>query len=362
MKTERISGGQLIAMMFWAIMGTAVLTLPVLIGIHAPRDAWMAAVIFTLGGIPLSLIVGALSKKMENMNFIHFLEVVFGMVIGKIMAALFLTWLFHATALVIWQTGNFTRKSLLPNTPFLFTILILLLPVIYGAYKGLEAMSRSSHVIFMLTFLPLFVLFLLNIPDFDPENLLPVLDDGIIPVLRSSLAPLAWAGEIVLVLFFVPNITPRNKTGTYAVYTILLIGIGGIMNELFYTAVFGPLRQHLSNPFLALIKHIPPTAFIERYDVVFSTVNILGNFVKMSVFVYALVQGCSQFFGQKNNKVLIPPIIGILLFITLRAVRSQTALIHYLDSVFPLHTIPLLYGLPLLTLITARFIKKINHI
>ena len=47
MQKYRISAGQLIGMMFWTIMGTAVISLPVLIGLHAPRDAWAAAVLFT---------------------------------------------------------------------------------------------------------------------------------------------------------------------------------------------------------------------------------------------------------------------------------------------------------------------------
>ena len=57
MQKYGISAGQIIGMMFWTIMGTAVISLPVTIGLHAPRDAWAAAVLFTIGGMALGLIV-----------------------------------------------------------------------------------------------------------------------------------------------------------------------------------------------------------------------------------------------------------------------------------------------------------------
>lgn len=361
MENGRISGGQLISIMFWTIMGTAMLSLPVLIGIHAPRDAWMAAVIFIIGGVALCFIIGALAKMFPGRDFVLYVQEVFGKWLGKVLIAIFLTWLFHTTSLVIWQITSFTKLSLLPNTPLLVISSIFFLPSIYAIYTGLEGIARSVQFIFTPTFLILLLLFLLHIPEVDLLNLMPIFDDGIPNILRASLAPLAWAGEIMFVLFLVPYIKGAGKTTFYSAITIILIGIGGILNEFFYTAVFGSLRQYLISPFYTIIRYIRPTAFVERYDIFFVTINLTGNFVKLSVFIYILVICLAQFFGMKNYRSLILPVAITLLILTNFTVRSSFELIHHLDTMFPLYTIPILYGFPLLTLIVGKIKQKFTN-
>lgn len=335
-------------------MGTAVISLPVLIGIHAPRDAWVAAVIFTVGGILLSLIVGALAKMFPEKNFVTCVEKVFGSLIGKVIILVFTVWLFHTTSFVIWQTSTLTKISLLPKTPLVIVTIISLIPPMYAVYCGIERVARSGQFIFIFNFGLFISLFFLYSPDIDLTNLLPVFDDGVYNILRSSIAPLAWAGEIMFILFLVPNIEKKTKITNYSIITILIIGIGGIINEVFYTGVFGPLRQYLAIPYYTLISYTSPNSFIERYDVALVSVNLTGNFIKLSVFIYILVYCLSQLLGMKNHSKLTLPVVIALIISTFFTVQGQPQLVNFLDSVFPFYTIPLLYGLPLITLLIAK--------
>ncbi|HZX47181.1 MAG TPA: endospore germination permease [Clostridia bacterium] len=353
MQQYRISAGQLIGMMFWTIMGTAIISLPVLIGLHAPRDAWAAAVLFTLGGIVLSLVVGALANRFPREDFVVYTQKVLGTFMGKLLILAFLVWLFHSMGFVLWQVTNFNNHSLLPDTPIVPIMAILLLPSAYAVHSGIEGIARSSQVVFLPAVIILFFLFVLLIPDVNLENLLPVFEDGAANILRSSITPLAWVGEIMFVVFLAPSINKISKTAKYSVITIALIGFGGFVNELFYTGVFGLLRQHFANPFYSLIRYIKPTAFIERYDILFVTINLLGNFVKLSVFLYIFVLCLSQWLGMKSHRPLVLPSSVALLICTQYFVSSSNELILFLDTVFPLYTIPILYGIPALVLLVA---------
>jgi spore germination protein KB len=353
MQKYRISAGQLIGMMFWTIMGTAVISLPVNIGLHAPRDAWAAAVLFTIGGIVLGLVVGALANRFPRKDFVVYSQKVLGTFLGKLLILVFLVWMSHTIGLVLWQVTNFIKLSLLPKTPIAPIMAIALLPSIYVVYGGIEAIARSSQVVFLPTVIILFFLFLLLIPDVNLQNLLPVFEDGAANILRAGITPLAWAGEIMFVVFLAPSINKIGKTAKYSVITIALIGFGGFVNETFYTAVFGLLRQHLANPFYILIRYIKPTAFIERYDILFVTINLLGNFVKLSVFLYIFTLCLSQLLGMKSHRPLVLPSSAALLISTQYFVSSPNELILYLDTVLPLYTIPLLYGFPALVLLVA---------
>lgn len=355
MEQERISGMQLVFLMFWAIMGTAILTLPVLIGIHAPRDAWTAAVIFTIGGLLLCLIIGYIGKLFPEKNLVMVVQDLFGIFIGKLFIIIFLIWLFYTTTLVFWQVTSFASLSLLPNTPFYVIMILLAVAPAYAVYSGLESIARCGEFIVILVASSLFIiLFLLTIPDFQMTNLLPLFDDGVINILRASLSPLAWAGEIMFVLFLIPYVKGGgHKIGFYGAITIILIGMGGLINEIAYTAVFGPLRQYLINPFYILIRYISPTAFIERYDVFFVSLNLLGNFLKFAVFGYIFVLVLAQVLDLKSYRPLVLPSFAAIVFAANFTVNSTNELLYFLDRVFPLFTIPLLYGLPLLVLCTA---------
>ncbi len=360
MQKQKISGGQLIGIIFWSIMGTALISLPTLISIHAPRDAWTVAVIFTIGGAGLCLVIGALAREFPDRGFVSYVQEVMGIWLGKLLLMIFLVWLFHNSSFVIWQIGSFTNLSLLPNAPFSLVLIVIVLPAAYAVYGGIESISRCGQFIFLPTTLILFLLFLLHIPEANLQNLMPVFGDGISNILRASLAPLAWAGEIMLVLFLVPYIKDNGKITRYSVITITLVGLGGFVNEFFFTAVFGPLRRHLINPFFTIVRYIRPTAFIERYDIFFVAVILLGNFVKLSVFIYIFVLCLSQLLGMKSYRPLVIPATAGLLLLASYSVKSPNQFIIYTDTVFPFYTIPLLYGFPLFVLIVAKIRGKTN--
>jgi hypothetical protein len=148
MQKYGISAGQIIGMMFWTIMGTAVISLPVTIGLHAPRDAWAAAVLFTIGGMALGLIVGALANRFPRKDFVVYTQQVLGTFIGKLLILVFLVWLFHTIGLVLWQITNFVKLSLLPETPIAPIMAIVLLPsayVVSPPYKSLNTTQSQPQ-------------------------------------------------------------------------------------------------------------------------------------------------------------------------------------------------------------------------
>lgn len=182
---------------------------------------------------------GALASRFPRKDFVVYTQKVLGTFIGKLLILVFLVWLFHTIGFVLWQVTNFIKLSLLPDTPIAPIMAIMLLPSVYAVYVGIEGIARSSQVVFLPTVIILFSLYLLLIPDVNLQNLLPVFENGAANILRSSITPLAWAGEIMFVVFLAPSVNKISKTAKYSVITMALIGFGGIVNEFFYTAVFG---------------------------------------------------------------------------------------------------------------------------
>jgi spore germination protein KB len=354
MRKQIISGGQLVGIMFWSISGTAIITLPTLIAIHAPRDAWTAALFFFAAGSVMCLLVGALARRLNGRDFVSLVQQALGIWPGKLLLIIFLVWLFHTISFIIWQMGSFISLSLLPNAPFTAVLIVIILPPVYAVYKGIEDIARCGQIIFIPTTLTLLLLLLLHIPEVNPENLMPILGDGISNILQAGFVTLPWAGEIVLVLFLVPYLKDSRKTARFSFITVSLIGFGGLIGEIFYTAVFGPLLQHLINPFYAIVRYIRPTAFIERYDIFFVAIILFGSFIKISLFIYIFVLCLSRVLGMTSHRPLVLPSSAGLIVLACYSVKSLNHLLMHMDTVFPVYTTALLFGFPLLVLLVAK--------
>ena len=171
---------------------------------------------------------------------------------------------------------------------------IVLLPSAYVVYDGIEGIARSSQVVFLPT-----VIICFSCTYCYPMSIcrikLPVFEDGAANILEVQHNP---SPGPVKSCFDIPCSFNKqiNKTAKYSVITIILIGFGGFIGEL-YTGFY--FSGSTSQTCLFLIRYIKPTAFIERYDILFVTINLLGNFVKLSVFLYVFVLCLSQWLGMK---------------------------------------------------------------
>ncbi|WP_028306643.1 hypothetical protein [Desulfitibacter alkalitolerans] len=84
----------------------------------------------------------------------------------------------------------------------------------------------------------------------------------------------------------------------------------------------------------------------------------MGNFLNFAVFGYIFVLVLAQVLGLKSYRPLVAPSFAAMIIASNFTVNSSNELLYFLDGFFPLFTIPLLYGLPLLVLCTAVIKNK----
>lgn len=73
-------------------------------------------------------------------------------------------------------------------------ISILVVATVYGLLVAMAIFTLSIVAVFVLA-----------LQESNFSNLLPVMEDGIKPVLRGGLAPMAWRGEIIFVSMLLSN-------------------------------------------------------------------------------------------------------------------------------------------------------------
>lgn len=180
--------------------------------------------------------------------------------------------------------------------PWIFT-LMLIVAAVYASYKGLEALGRSSVLLFLLIFLGILLIGSLLIPDLESENSRPLLLNGPGQMLYGTIFFLLTGSGIVPFGLLFPMVKGKRTLGvilwnaiTFAITAFLLIQIVGALGAFANLQLF---------PFYSAATMASLGPF-QRLDSVFLSIWIVGIFIKMALDFYGISLCIRQIIGQKS--------------------------------------------------------------
>ncbi|MFZ5631568.1 MAG: GerAB/ArcD/ProY family transporter [Bacillota bacterium] len=352
----KISCTQTVFLLITLVGSTAVVFLPAISARIAGRDAWLTPLLATAPGIYLALVISALGRRFPGQTLIQYLQSVLGSWPGKITGLFYLFFFLHTNGVIIREFSELMVTMVMPRTPpVVFHVTILLLCA-WAVRGGLEVLARTVEVIFPLMLFIFAAAVLLTVKDMHLENLLPVLENGFKPVIRASLDPIGWRGEIILLAMFLPCLDRPGEGGRCAVAAVVIIGIILVFDAVANTAVFGPAVGRMTFPTFSLIRQVSIANFLERIESVHVAIWVLGMFGKIALFYYAAVLGAAQLANLKDYRPLVLP-VGVILaaLATLVAANSQEV-VEYIVRGWPPFSFVFEYIIPtiLLALAAAR--------
>jgi spore germination protein KB len=187
----------------------------------------------------------------------------------------------------------------------------------------------------------------------DFKNLFPVLENGIMPVIRASLDPIAWRGEIILLAMFLPYLARPGEAGRCAIWAVVVIGLILTGDALADTAVFGPEIARLTFPTFELVRQVSIARFLERIDAVMVAIWMAGMFGKIALFYYAAVLGSAQLAGLKDYRPLVLPLGAILAALSYATAENTPELVEFIVKTGPPYTYVFEYIIPTALLLVA---------
>jgi len=310
----KINNRQLTILAALVTIGDSIVVLPTIPAFEAKRDAWISAIIGLVVGLLVIWLITATSKLHPKLSLIQMNEKIFGKWFGGLLSLIFLGYLLMSISAHLREMGDFNVSQVLPDTPIEAIHILLLLLVIVAVYLGLETFTRAGEIVFpwVLILFLLLILSLLN--EIDMKKIMPILDNGWKPVLRGSLACIAYPFmELVVFLMIFPHV---SKDGN--INRSMLIGttIGGLVLFLMITftilVVGAEPSGLLSYPGYDLAKRISVGRFVERIEAFLALLWIITTFFKLSVYLYGFAQGLKQMFRLTDYKDLLLP-TGMLL-------------------------------------------------
>jgi spore germination protein KB len=303
----KISGYQ----MFWLINVSSLVVityLPIhLAAVESRQDCWISIL---LGGIVMLAVTWLMLRvcmQNQDQTLVGFMRNLLGTFVGKIVATVYFVQWFIQMNIITKGLVEFQNLVMLHNTPSIAILLCVSFLVTYAVYKGgITAVSRCAEVIGPIIIFVLFVQLFLNPQDMDFRRILPVYaDSGWLPILKGTFYSVNYMADpsiILMLFFFAKNKRTASRAILWATSIAMFWGVLGTLVLLFVT---GPtIATELVVPIYSLTKFVSILNFIQNIDAFFIPLWLLGAFIKLSIYLFILSYGLSEWTGFQKWRLL----------------------------------------------------------
>lgn len=364
MRLEKISSKQ-----FFKLIIVYIISNDLIRGIYAhdlKNDIWIPNIIGSLISVLLFTLYMFIYKNNKFDNFNNSMKHTLGKIFIKIIYFLYIIYFIALVLLNFIDIIEIVSMQLLPNFPRAIIGIIILITVVYILFKKMEVMARLSEILLIgiATIFILMIVLSLSIHELQLDHVLPILKDGLEPVIGPGIMmgysfPYGELFVFLIIFQHLENNEKYSKVGNYAILTASFILITvSIFNIIF----IGPYAMSYGlSPAFRLARVIDIEEYIQRLDLLLIGFHITVVTLKLSVLLYGagyLVQSLLNIKKEKHLKIIYI-IFSIIIIITRQIIsKSYTNLLLFRTEIFTKY-IGLIFevALPLLIVILS-FIRK----
>jgi len=323
------------------VLATAILFVPSITAQYARQDAWLSLILAGAFGVLVTSLAVQLALRFPGETVIQYAPRVLGTVAGKIVGFIYAFYYLFVAYFVQREFSELMNTAYLPLTPPAVIIAVLTLLAAYILYQGLEVICRANTLVLWSIMAAILLIIALGVREIRMVAFLPMLEQGMGPVVLGAVAPGSWFGETAVILMLMPFIAASDqrrmvKFNLLAVFILFLIlemivvaSIGRFGVEQAATKVF---------PTLALARHIvvPTLPIFERQDAAFMVFWVAGMLFKLVTFFYAGTLALAQWLNLKDYRPLILPLGVVISALAMQSWENIVELKAFSAEVFPL--------------------------
>ena len=297
---------------------------------------------FVIGFIPILMIV-LISKKIKTQSLKEYLNTNLGF-FGKLLNILLIVVAIFILFLSSWLTIDFMISQFLTRTSYYFIAIIFFSIITYAINKGIETMSRSIFILFIITVPLMVVLWCFLIPYVDLNNLKPYIDVGYNRIIKSSVIYLTYTTLPVLYILDLKHIT--SDTNNFERKLIISYVMSSFIVFVFLFLIISvysiDLAEIFTYPVYSLFKKVQVLGFIERIENFAAVQIIVAFYIEATYLIYYLKENISSLLRLKRKKeniltyliAIIIPIISISVFKNYNMISIVNISPYILSSLF----------------------------
>lgn len=302
----RLSKHQLFTLMFIFEVGSTTLFA---LGINAKQDAWIVILAAMLIGLGYVWIYTELFYAFPDKNYTEIIIKILGKKLGVILALLYILDSLWHLARNVREFSELINMTILPETSLWVIVFIFIFVSVYALSKGIEVLARASEIMMpvLLIFMLLIFVFVIISGNADFRRLMPVLGNGIMPVIKTLPSVVMFPfGEILVFLMYWHYVNDKSVIRKTTMKAILGSGILLCISLIMDITVLGVQYTSIATiPLVETIKVINIGNIITNIDAIGILIILFGGFFKMSIYLNAIVLIISTVFNIKNNKLIL---------------------------------------------------------
>jgi spore germination protein KB len=356
MDKGKISAQQFALMMYLYIIGTAALVQPHTLVSIAGQDAWFSVIIVGIIQLGLITLYMKLGFRYPQQTIIQYGRLLTGKWFGSAIAVVYMFYFLILTAYVMRNIGNFIGSVVLPQTPLVVNMAVILIPAIYGCFLGIEVIGRTGEILFPWAMSVFIITALLLIPKMHPGELFPMFPEGITPSIKAGYPLLGFPSlEIAICLMLIPFVQNQQKIKKYFYITSVGTLISGTLLSLITIMVLGvDLTARSPYAVYDVAREIRIERVMERAEVIVGIIWLITSFMKLLICFYVTVIATVQCFNLISYKNLVIPFSFLLLPLSLWVLRN-TAELEWSGIVYPMMAVFPGFVIPAVLLIVGNF-------
>lgn len=350
---------------FWALIACTVW--PTVIGYgagamarEAGRDIWLGGILALSGTVILALLLVFVGRKFPNQTVIEYSSSLLGKIPAKALGLLLFLYFLLASQQSVAIYIHHVTDYLLPETPFLVITLTHIVVVCYLVWQGPEVIARVSVIGFINAALFNLLLLTATAQNFNLDRILPILDEGLFPVLKAGMTASSFIGpNVLMIAMLLPLIASNGKPGRS---TLTGFMIGGTMFIFYFVSELFVMGPHTTGQMrlacMELVRSISITKYLHRFESGMALLWYWSVLVQAGILFYCAVFALQQTFGLKKIYSFMIIMGGATLVVLIYLLAfSHVVFMHYLEGPWKFVSVSLEYGIPL-TLFAVTLIRK----
>lgn len=320
----------------------------------AKVDSYISILLaYIIGFIPILLFIYLFNQEK---TITELTKETFGKILGTIINYLLLIPILIIGICSVYSISNFMVSQFLSDTPIIIIYVIPSLVILYGLIKGIETISRTSLILYVIMILLFFIAIFGLAPQIEISNYKPILEHGLINPLKGSLI---FVLSDIIPLFVMLSISKKNIINKEKTTKSIIIfySISILIMFLNIAMTIGTLGIHLTDmyqyPEYMVLKQITLFDFLDRIENFVTIQWVFRTFMLVSMIVYYIQNTIKK---DDNSKLLPSIILAIIIILDIIIFKNNTIFTNFALKIYPYTN---LFLFILITIISIGvFIKK----
>lgn len=323
MDKKRITGKQLLAVLFAGLLSPMLRVIPEQTGRLAGAGGWVAPLLAVPVFLLAVVVLGkSLRRLPEGSGLPDLYRFSFGRVLGRLISIITGLWLLVTAVSALRYYGESFLSSIYPDTDIWIFLVGLMAVAWWACSQGLGTVCRMGHLFFYALLAMAGVVVILGMREVHLYHIWPIWMEGWDKVGQSGLTILSLLGNSLVILFCRGEIV-REKGGLKqtAVWFGALAGVLAVLG-LVVIGMFGwQTAVRLQMPFFSAAKEVTVLGVFERVEAVIAATWVFSDLAMQCLFLWTGVELLSG--GKEKGR---------------RWVQGSWAVIAVVSAVFMLPT------------------------